>query len=107
MRPFKVESLTQEEQKLIEENYGLIKHFLYQKNQKHLIPKDMYDMCYDYLIDGFLKAVKTYDASRAKFSTWAYKIMTSKFAQCHSKYARQPKITHLANAITEIGRAHV
>ena len=60
--------MTQEQQKLVEDNHNLIYHFLRKYKLEH-------DEWYDMAAIGLCKAIISYDKSISKFSTYAYKTM--------------------------------
>lgn len=60
--------MTQEQQKLVEDNHNLIYHFLRKYKLEH-------DKWYDMAAIGLCKAAISYDESISKFSTYAYKVM--------------------------------
>lgn len=63
-------NITEAQKKLIEDNHNLIYSFL----RKHQLPKDEY---YDLAAIGLCRAGLTYNKSKAHFSTYAYKCMST------------------------------
>ena len=69
-----MQKLTKEQQKLIEDNYGLLTSFL----KQHNLSEDSVEDWYGLLSIAFCKAAQTYNPNKnVKFSTYAYIVMNN------------------------------